>query len=123
LLAAETGNDLIGVIPPEVSLLVGLKDFLAPQNSLSGDLDLAFAELTSLQSIAVLDNRLSGLLPTRILSKNIDLFFLDLGGNLFSGPIPSEIARASRLTDLKLHSNLLMEGIPSEIGSLSELCK
>lgn len=116
-----TGNDLIGEMPPEMSLLTNLRRFLAPENSLKGDLDVAFAQLTGLQTIAMPDNRLEGTIPTGILVSNPDLGFLDLGGNQFKGSLPSEIAGATKLSDLQLDTNGLTGTIPTEIGNLSLL--
>ena len=106
-----------------MSLLTGLRRFLAPENSLKGDLDVAFAQLTGLQTIAMPDNRLEGTIPTGILTNNPDLGFLDLGGNQFNGPIPAEIAGATKLSDLQLDTNELTGTIPSEIGNLELLSK
>lgn len=116
-----TGNDLIGTMPAEMSLFTALKRFLAPENSLKGDLDVAFGKLSTLQTVAMPDNRLEGTIPTGILEKNPNIGFIDLGGNQFSGPLPSAIAGATKLSDLQLSSNLLTGTIPSEIGNLSLL--
>ncbi|CAB9502731.1 leucine rich repeat [Seminavis robusta] len=116
-----TGNDLIGVLPPELSLLPGLRRFLAPENSLRGDLDVAFGGLTSLETFAMPDNRLQGTIPTGILRSNSQLGLLALGGNQFSGTIPSAIAGASILSDLQLDYNSLTGTIPADIGSLTRL--
>ncbi|CAB9501711.1 expressed unknown protein [Seminavis robusta] len=116
-----SGNDLVGVLPPELSLLSGLKRFLAPENSLSGDLDVAFGGLTSLETLAMPDNRLWGTIPTGILRSNSQLGLLALGGNQFSGTIPSAITGASILSDLQLDYNSLTGTIPADIGSLLRL--
>ena len=110
-------------MPPELSLFTGLKLFLAPENSLRGDLDLAFGGLSTLQTVAVPDNRLSGTIPVGILEKNPDLAFLDLGGNQFKGTLPTALAAAAKLSDLQLNGNQLTGTIPPNIGDLSLLRK
>lgn len=116
-----TGNDLIGTIPPEMSLFTALKRFLAPENSLRGDLDVAFDMLTTLEAVGLRHNRLEGTIPRGILEKNPNLGFIDLGGNQFHGPIPAAMTAATKLSDLRLHGNLLTGTIPSEISSLTLL--
>ncbi|CAB9523112.1 Leucine Rich Repeat [Seminavis robusta] len=116
-----TGIDLNGILPAELSLLAGLKRFLAPENALSGDLDVAFGSLTSLESIALPDNRLEGAIPTGILEMNQGLGLLALGGNQFSGPIPNGITKASRLHDLQLPFNAITGTIPIGMGNLTNL--
>lgn len=118
---ASTGNDLIGTLPAELSLFTGLKRFLAPENSLRGDLDVAFGGISSLQTLALPDNRLTGTIPTGILEMNPDLSLLSIGGNQFGGTIPSSVAGATKLTDLQLYGNSLTGTIPTDIGSLSLL--
>lgn len=112
---------MVGTMPAELSLLTGLKRFLAPENSLRGDLDVAFGELSTLQTVAMPDNRLTGTVPTGIMQKNPNLGFVDLGGNQFEGTLPTSVAVASKLSDLQLNANLLTGTIPAEIGQLAQL--
>jgi hypothetical protein len=121
--AATTGNDLVGELPPEISLLSGLKRFLAPKNALRGDLGVAFANLTALEAIDVLDNGLSGTIPSFIFERNPGLSSVIVAGNSFTGPIPSDISGATKLNNLKLSGNQLTGTIPSEIGRLKQLRK
>jgi Leucine-rich repeat (LRR) protein len=121
--SASTGNDLIGELPPEMSLLTDLKRFLVPENALMGNLDVAFAGLTSLETIAMPDNRLSGTVPTGIFENNTNLTLMTVAGNSFTGHIPSGISAATKLYELKLSRNQLTGTIPSEIGRLVQLSK
>ena len=47
--------------------------------------------------------------------------FLDLGGNDFEGPIPSEIGNLTMLTYLSFGGSLVSGEIPSELGNLVRL--
>ena len=114
---------MIGTLPAELSLFTGLKRFLAPENSLRGDLDVAFGGISSLQTLALPNNRLTGTIPTGILEMNPDLSLLVIGNNQFGGTIPISVAGAVKLTDLKLDGNSLTGTIPTEIAALSELGK
>jgi Leucine-rich repeat (LRR) protein len=114
---------MIGELPPEMSLLTGLKRFLAPGNTLNGGLDVAFAGLTSLETIALPKNQLTGTLPAAIFEKNPNLTLMLVGDNLFTGPIPSGISAANNLYEITLNGNQLTGTIPSEIGRLVQLSK
>jgi Leucine-rich repeat (LRR) protein len=96
---------------------------LVPKNALRGDLGVAFANLTALETIDMLDNQLSGTIPSFIFEKNPGLSHVIVAGNSFTGPIPFEISGATKLSDLKLSGNQLTGTIPSEIGRLEQLSK
>jgi hypothetical protein len=106
-----------------MSLLTGLKRFLVPENTLKGDLDVAFAGLTTLETIAMPGNRLSGTVPTDIFKNNTGLMLMTVAGNSLTGPIPSEISAATKMYELKLSQNQLTGTIPPAIGGLVQLSK
>jgi Leucine-rich repeat (LRR) protein len=106
-------------MPQELSLLTQLKRFLAPENSLKGGLD--FFAVNTLEQIAVPDNDLTGTFPTLFFEMNPNLKLLDLGGNQFTGSIPSSVAGATKLSGLQLDNNQLTGTIPSEIASMTLL--
>ena len=73
-----------------------------------------------LQSNRTAGNQFSGSIPTE-LGKLTKLTRLDLGGNRLTGPIPTELAQLADLTILLLGGNQLTGTIPTELGNLSNL--
>ena len=65
-------------------------------------------------------NLLTGEIPSEI-SYLTNLTILDLGGNQFYGEIPPEMCNLTNLTELELGGNLLTGEIPSEIDNLVNL--
>ncbi|KAG2542322.1 hypothetical protein PVAP13_9NG839990 [Panicum virgatum] len=79
--------------------------------------------IASLRSLRVLDlynNNLTGLLPAA-LPNLTDLVHVHLGGNFFSGSIPSSYGQWSRIRYLALSGNELTGEIPPELGNLTTL--
>jgi hypothetical protein len=92
-----SGNNLVGTIPMELTLLSD-----------------------SAALLALGDNSLMGTIPSEVglLSK---LTELSLWGNTLTGTIPSQITMMSNLSGLSLSSNSLKGTLPSEVGLLSNL--
>ncbi|XP_066164060.1 MDIS1-interacting receptor like kinase 2 [Oryza sativa Japonica Group] len=90
---------------------------------LRGSLEaLNFSALTTLTSINLSHNRLTGMIPQSLTSLT-KLRFLVLSNNFLSSSIPKEICSLKRLVSLNLSSNQLGGHIPSEIGFLSKLIR
>jgi Leucine-rich repeat (LRR) protein len=85
-------NNLVGVLPSEISDLVYLKNLNLYKNSISGMIPASIGKMKSLESLNLSFNKLSGALPSAIGDasslKNLELFM-----NGFSGNIPSEIGK------------------------------
>jgi hypothetical protein len=109
------GNGLIGTMPKELSLQKQLKAFLTSQNNLRGNLDESFLSLSNLETIDVRGNgHLNGLVPAEVLMNNTNLKRFDISGNDFKGTIPLAIARATKLSELRLDDNELSGTVPSD---------
>ena len=90
-----------------------------PGNNLSGPLLDALGSLTSLTTLDLSDNRLSGTIPD--LSSLTRLQDLYLGDNQLSGTIPDWLGSLTGLQELSLRDNRLTGAIPEELGDLTQL--
>ena len=90
-----------------------------PDNNLSGPLPAELGSLTSLTTLDLSDNQLSGTIPD--LSSLTQLQNLYLGDNQLSGTIPDWLGSLTGLQKLSLRDNRLTGTIPAELGNLFSL--
>ncbi|KAK4846315.1 hypothetical protein QYF36_015730 [Acer negundo] len=88
-------------------------------NNLSGELPPSLQNCTSMDSLDLGDNKLSGNLPAWIGESMPSLSILRLRSNFFGGNIPSQICILSTLHILDLSHNNLSGFIPPCLGNLS----
>ncbi|XP_011101397.1 protein MALE DISCOVERER 2 isoform X2 [Sesamum indicum] len=93
------GQELEGVLAPELGNLTHLRILDLSKSHLSGTIPPQFGQLTKLEVLDLRDNNLSGTVPA------------ELGGlhslkRLFEGSIPVEIEKLSLLTDLEFDDTL-----------------
>jgi hypothetical protein len=97
-------NELTGSVPSCVSELTNLRSLNLSHNFLSESIDDLFtATNSSIQSVDLSDNRLSGPLPATLFSQP-SLQTVLLFDNCFSGSIPSSICKNSNIQSLFLDS-------------------
>lgn len=120
-------DNLQGTIPEEIYTLKNLITLNLSYTAITGELSGEVANLQKLDTLTLrkgaLDlggERFSGTIPTE-LSKMKVLRYLNLECNSFTGSIPSELAGMTALTDLRLWKNKLTGEIPAEIGNLNNL--
>ena len=113
-------NKLEGTIPATIGQLSRLQEFQAWQNGLCGELPASIGQLTNLQRLFLDSCRLSGPIPPELgnLLSLQELFCFD---NEFTGSIPRELGRLHNLRYLGLNGNHLREEIPPELGQLRSL--
>eukprot|EP01018_Ginkgo_biloba_P024492 Gb_17927 [translate_table: standard] len=146
-----TKNSLSGTVPIELGKLLLLERLnlnvnqLVSGNSKTLPFLTALTNCSRLQTITLLDNNLSGVLPLSIGQLSPELSYLDLSnnyiggdiphqignltnlgylalyGNLFNGTIPSSIKRCQKLERLSLGGNRLKGNIPKDIGQMQSL--
>ena len=125
------GNQLTGVIPPELGRLTYLLSLELGQgfdsesqtyigNELSGIIPPELGQLAHLQRLHLESNQLSGVIPPE-LGQLTHLQSLSLGSNQLSGVIPSELSKLTNLQVLHLWHNQLSGVIPPELGQLTHL--
>ncbi|XP_062106740.1 inactive LRR receptor-like serine/threonine-protein kinase BIR2 [Humulus lupulus] len=90
---------------------------------LSGKLPPALEYCGSLQKLDLGGNEFSGTIPSQICDWVPFITTLDLSNNGFSGSIPPELGKCSYLNELVLSENHLSGTIPYEIASLGRLKK
>ncbi|XP_058069005.1 probable LRR receptor-like serine/threonine-protein kinase At1g67720 [Magnolia sinica] len=86
---------------------------------LSGSLSPSIANLTSVSSISLGDNKLSGSIPD--LSHMKQLKYLHLENNQLSGKIPNSLGHLDNLQELFLQNNNFEGGVPESLKSKSGL--
>lgn len=89
--------------------------------NLSRQLPDAFKYCSSLTTLDLSGNRFSGPIPSEICSWTPFLVNLDLSNNSFSGSIPAELGNCTYLNKLMLNNNKLSGNIPPEISRLTRL--
>ena len=114
------GNQLTGLIPPELGQLSHLKLLELRDNRLTGPIPPELTQLTQLQWLDFRGNRLVGPIPLE-LAHLTQLEALRLGGNQLTGPIPPGLGQLTRLRWLDFSSNQLTGPIPVELGQLTLL--
>uniref|UniRef100_A0A7N0V2R6 Uncharacterized protein n=1 Tax=Kalanchoe fedtschenkoi TaxID=63787 RepID=A0A7N0V2R6_KALFE len=89
---------------------------------MTGSLSTSICHLNSLTTLVIVDWKgISGFVPTCIPSSLPKLRILNLIGNSFSGPIPSDIGALSKLRVLNLAGNHLTGAIPSSQTQMQDL--
>ena len=119
------GNNLVGVLPPELGDLALLEDLQLYDNSLSGAIPSELGNLESLEWLHLQDNGLTGSIPPQLANLE-SLELLNLGNNKLTGSIPRELGNLESLEYLYLqHNGLtglgLTGSIPLELGNLESL--
>ncbi|GJN24458.1 hypothetical protein PR202_gb12198 [Eleusine coracana subsp. coracana] len=117
-------NALSGPIPPPLAALRFLTHLNLSNNLLNSTFPSSLFHGGGLRALRVLDlynNNLTGALPAELPAAAPLLRHLHLGGNFFSGSIPREFGRWSRLQYLAVSGNELSGPVPPELGNITSL--
>ncbi|CAB9529678.1 expressed unknown protein [Seminavis robusta] len=111
-------------VPPEIALLTSLSHLALQSNGIAVPfpslLPAEFYSCTSLTSVELAANLLSGQMPTEFGLMTL-LEMLKLNDNQLTGEIASELGFMISLDSLELHHNDLTSALPSEVGKLTAL--
>ena len=114
------GNNLTGMLPPELGDLTALEWLVLSRNRLTGPIPSELGNLASLETLALRSNRLTGPIPPE-LGSLANLRWLHLWDNRLTGAIPAELGSLGNLRGLYLDGNGLTGTLPPELGSLARL--
>ncbi|WCJ37144.1 Receptor kinase-like protein Xa21 [Euphorbia peplus] len=106
-------NNLTGKIPADMARLKSLTLFQVSSNHLSGEVPAALFNISSIVFFSTAGNfQLNGSIPETIglTLPNLEEFYM--GGNKFSGPIPSSFSNASHLQRFNINVNRFEGKIP-----------
>ena len=115
------GRGLAGSIPASFNNLVGLERLTLTNNDLTGEIpDLS--DLDNLEWLVLGGNAFTGGIPTTLADMDgLIRLWLHRNEGGFEGGIPAELGGLSKLRYLTLHGNGLTGEIPSELGNLTDL--
>ncbi|KAL6282451.1 hypothetical protein ACE6H2_013380 [Prunus campanulata] len=106
-------------IPKEIGFLHQLETLDVEFNVLKGHVPVVVFNMSSLTTLALSGNSLSGGLPDNICQHLPSLQILGLGRNQFDGPLPSKLWQCRELLKLFLGENNFSGSIPKNIGNLT----
>ena len=86
-------------------------------DNLSGTIPSTLDNLSSLNTLELINNQLSGTIPASLGSMP-NLEYLELNGNQLTGSIPTSLGNLSSLAALGLSNNQLSDTIPASLGAL-----
>ncbi|CAB9514866.1 leucine Rich Repeat [Seminavis robusta] len=116
-------NNLTGTLPKEFYWLTSMESIDLGLNSLSGTVDSErVAKLMNLRHLSFAANQLTGPIPTGIgMLSSLEILYF--GSNLMTGTIPAlQIAKLrNTLNQLTLHRNFFTGSLPNGLGELSHL--
>ncbi|CAL5044342.1 unnamed protein product [Urochloa decumbens] len=116
-----SSNSHSGNLPVYIgNLSKTLVTFHASDNNIIGELPATISNLTGLQFIDLIGNKLNKPIPESVVTME-NLQVLALSGNNMSGPIPTQIGMLRSLQQLLLDNNKFSGTIPDGLGNLSML--
>jgi len=113
-------NNLIGMLPSELSLLESLQFLMVARNKISGPMPVSLFSIQTLGTMDVGFNSITGVIPPAVGSA-ISLNSLNVEFNSMSGRLTKSIGKTSNLGYLNLRSNQFASELPVELFDLQNL--
>lgn len=115
------GNRLTGTIPDGIKQLKNLTLLSLGGNQLTGTIPDIFSGLTDLRVLTLSHNKLSGKIPGSISSLAPLLQYLELGHNSLTGQIPDFLGKFRALDTLDLSWNKFTGVVPKTFANLTKI--
>ncbi|CAI9778128.1 unnamed protein product [Fraxinus pennsylvanica] len=113
-------NQFNGILPASIgNFSSSLRMFRAFGCNIKGLIPSEIGNLSSLGSIDLDNNKLTGFIPSTLGKLNLEAIYLE--HNRLEGHIPPDLCQLSRLGDLYLNENMLNGTIPACLGKLKSL--
>ncbi|KAB2615464.1 LRR receptor-like serine/threonine-protein kinase [Pyrus ussuriensis x Pyrus communis] len=106
-----------------MSSLGQLEELYVQYNALKGSALVPVLNISSLTTLALYGNNMSGSLPDNICEHLPSIRIFNLGRNQFDGLIPSKLWQCKELRELELGDNNFRGSIPKSLGNLTYLTK
>ncbi|GLT50957.1 hypothetical protein SLA2020_244100 [Shorea laevis] len=114
------GQNLNGILPPELVRLPYLKNIDLTRNYRSGPIPPEWGSMQQIEHISLLGNRLTSSIPKQIGSLSaLKIFTVEF--NKLSGTLPSELGNLASIENLFLSSNNFIGELPTSFAKLTSL--
>ncbi|XP_070674456.1 probable LRR receptor-like serine/threonine-protein kinase At3g47570 [Malus domestica] len=110
-------------LPNEIGSLGQLEELYVQDNALKGSAFLPALNVSSLTTLALFRNNMSGSLPDNICEHLSSVRLINLGQNQFDGLIPSKLWQCKELRLVSFEYNNFRGSIPKSLGNLTYLRK
>ncbi|RDX95006.1 DNA damage-repair/toleration protein DRT100, partial [Mucuna pruriens] len=118
----KLGNNLLtGTVPQGIGKLVNLTYLSLQGNQLQGTIPDFFSSFTNLRILELSRNKFSGEIPTSISTLAPKLAYLELGHNSLSGKIPDFLGKFRALDTLDLSWNKFSGTVPGSFKNLTKI--
>ncbi|KAK7322434.1 hypothetical protein VNO77_25813 [Canavalia gladiata] len=114
-------NFLTGKIPESLNKLVNLTFLSLKGNKLEGPISDIFSPFTNLRSLELSRNKFTGNIPNSISTLAPKLTYLMLGHNSLSGKIPDFLGKFRKLDTLELSWNKFSGIVPASFKNLTKI--
>lgn len=106
---------MAGPLPHSLSKLVAMEDLMMDNDGFSGDITTMFENMTKLQNLFLLNNKLSGTVGATFLNSNPHITQIDISDNRMVGVVPLYFFDSQSMPNLRLldlHDNHLSGVLP-----------